>query len=120
MGIEIANVWHFDLRLYLQESSAKLTNQRVSYAFTSSPFSFHARHIYLLPSFSIVILVFTYLLQTSVNSMCENCDCERKTVNRVHWFDASCSVIPVNNSITLISSVQSLAGLNFLPLTVYV
>jgi len=28
-----------------QESSAKLTNQRVSYAFTSSPFSFHARHI---------------------------------------------------------------------------
>jgi len=49
-----------------QESSAKLTNQRVSYAFTSSPFSFHARHI--------VILVFTYLLQTSVNSMCENCD----------------------------------------------
>ena len=28
-----------------QESSAKLTNQRVSYAFTSSLFSFHARHI---------------------------------------------------------------------------
>ena len=28
----------------LQESSAKLTNQRVSYAFTSSPFSFYARH----------------------------------------------------------------------------
>ena len=28
-----------------QESSAKLTNQRVSYAFTSSPLSFHARHI---------------------------------------------------------------------------
>jgi len=100
-----------------QESSAKLTNQRVSYAFTSSPFSFHARHIYLLPSSSIVILVFTYLLQTSVNSMCENCEC--KTVNTVHWFDASCSVISVNNSITLISQVQSLAGLHFLPLTVY-
>jgi len=28
-----------------QESSAKLTNQRVSYAFISSPLSFHARHI---------------------------------------------------------------------------
>jgi len=40
---------HGPLYLYLcdskQESSAKLTNQRVSYAFTSSPFSFHACHI---------------------------------------------------------------------------
>ena len=41
--------------------------------------------------------------------MCENCEC--KTVNTVHWFDAYCSVIPVNNSITLISPVQ--AGLHF-------
>jgi len=46
-----------------------------------------------------------------VNSMCENCEC--KTVNTVHWFDASCSVIPVNNSTTLISPVQSLDGLHF-------
>ena len=45
--------------------------------------------------------------------MCEkNCEC--KTVNTVHWFDASCSVIPVNNSIILISPVQTLAGLHFL------
>jgi len=44
-----------------------------------------------------------------VNSMCETCEC--KNVNTVHWFDASCSVIPVNNSITLISPVQ--AGLHF-------
>jgi len=44
-----------------------------------------------------------------VNSMCENCEC--KIVN--HWFDASCSVIPLNNSITLISPVQSIAGLLF-------
>ena len=44
-----------------------------------------------------------------MNSMCENCEC--KTVNTVHWFDASCSVIPANNSITLISPVQ--AGLHF-------
>jgi len=59
-----------------------------------------------------------------VNNMCENCEC--KTVNTVHWFDASCSVISVNNSIALISPVQAglilhtvLPGLHFLPLTVY-
>jgi len=45
-----------------QENSAKLTNQRVSYAFTSSPLSFHARHI--LPtskfqhSYSSILLPF--------------------------------------------------------------
>ena len=45
-----------------QESSAKLTNQRVSYAFTSCPFSFHACHI--LPaskfqySYSCILLIF--------------------------------------------------------------
>jgi len=56
-----------------QESSAKLTNQqqltnqRVSYAFTSSPFSFHARHILPIhPSSSIVILVF-YLFSTGIS-----------------------------------------------------
>ena len=60
-----------------QENSAKLTNQRVSCAFTSSPFSFHVRHI--LPSskfqnnYTCILLIF---LQTSVNNMCENCDCE--------------------------------------------
>ena len=37
--------------LHQQESSAKLTNQRVSYAFTSSPFSFHARHILPISKF---------------------------------------------------------------------
>ena len=63
----------------------------------------------LLPSSSRVILVF-YLFSTGImNNMCENCEC--KTVNTVHWFDASCSVIPVNNSITLIPPVQ--AGLHF-------
>jgi len=47
-----------------QESSAKLTNQRVSYAFSSGPFSFHARHILPASKFqhsdscSIVILAF--------------------------------------------------------------
>ena len=64
----------------------------------------------LLPA--SLLLSFTYFLQASVNSMCENCEC--KIVNTVHWFDASCSVIPVNNSINLISPVQSLAaGLHF-------
>jgi len=49
-------------RIQIQESSAKLTNQRVSYAFTSSPFSFHACHI--LPaskfqySYSCILLIF--------------------------------------------------------------
>ena len=43
--------------------------------------------------------------------MCENCEC--KNLNTVHWFDASGSVIPLNNSISLISPVQSLAGLHF-------
>jgi len=63
------------------------------------------------PSSSIVILVFYLFSTASVNSMCENCEC--KTVNTVHWFDASCSVIPLNNTITLISPVQSRAGLHF-------
>ena len=46
-----------------QESSAKLTNQRVSYAFISSPLSFHPVIFCLLPSSSIVIIVF-YLFST--------------------------------------------------------
>ena len=51
-----------------QESSAKLTNQRVSYAFISSPFNFHACQI--LPasnfqySYSCILLIY------------ENCECE--------------------------------------------
>jgi len=48
-----------------QESLAKLTNQRVIYAFTSSPFSFHARH-----SFSIVILVF-YVFSSDISEQHE-------------------------------------------------
>ena len=64
-----------------QENSAKLTNQHVSCAFTSSLFSFHVRHI--LPSskfqnsYSCILLIF---LQTSVNNMCENCECEYSTL----------------------------------------
>ena len=48
----------------IQESSAKLTNQRVSYAFTSSLFSFHARPILPTSKFQL-FLYFTYFLQTS-------------------------------------------------------
>ena len=72
-----------------QESSAKLTNQRVSYAFTSSPFSFHACHILPASKFQL-FLYFTYFLQASVNSMYENSEC----VNTVHWFEASSSGNP--------------------------
>ena len=64
----------------------------------------------LHPSSSIVILAFYLGIS---EQMCENSEC--KTVNTVHWFDASCSVIPLNNSINLISPVymQSPAGLHF-------
>jgi len=45
-----------------QESSAKLTNERVSYVFTSSPLSFHARHILPISmfqhSYSCILLIF--------------------------------------------------------------
>jgi len=107
-----------------QESSAKLTNQRVSYAFTSSPFSFHSRHT--LPtskfqhSYSCILLIFyRYQWTAWVRTLVRTENCESVSVNTVHWFDASCSVIPLNNTITLISPVQSLTGLHFLPLTVY-
>jgi len=49
-----------------QESSAKLTNQRVSHAFASSPLSFHPVIFCLLPSTSIVFLVF-YLVSTGIS-----------------------------------------------------
>jgi len=78
------------LSVITQESSAKLTNQRVSYAFTSSPFNFHAFHI--LPAFkfqysySSILLIF-YRHQWTA--------CMRTvSVNTVHWFDASSSVNP--------------------------
>ena len=75
--IEVGDKWRRNDIIVEQENSAKLTNQRVSCAFTSSSFSFHVRHI--LPtskfqnSYSCILLIF---LQTSVNNMCENCDCE--------------------------------------------
>jgi len=64
----IANIPETAVRLKVsqirQESSPKLTNQRFSYAFnTSSPFSFHARHI--LPTskfqhgYSCILLIFS-------------------------------------------------------------
>jgi len=61
------------LTMALQESSAKLTNQRVNGAFTSSPFSIdHARHILSISKFQHSYFTFSI----SVNSMCENCKCE--------------------------------------------
>ena len=70
VGLELSSI---NYHLIVEESSAKLTNQRISYAFTFSPFSFHARHI--LPaskfqhSYSYNLLIF----YRPVNSMCENC-----------------------------------------------
>jgi len=69
----------------------------------------------LHPSSSIVILVF-YLFSTGISEQHEwelwVCKCKYT----VHWFDASCSLIPLNNSMDnsyFISPVQSLAGLHF-------
>ena len=90
-----------------QESSAKLTNQRISYAFTSSPLSFHARHI--LPSskfqhsYSRILLIF-YRHQWIACVKTVLWVWILALLNTVHWFDASSSVTPMitphNNYIT--------------------
>jgi len=59
-------LWH----LLKQERSAKLTNQRFSYAFASSPLNFHACHI--LPaskfqySYSCILLISTGISEQHV------------------------------------------------------
>jgi len=91
---------------YEQESSAKLTNQRVSYVFTSSPLSFHARHILstskFQDSYSCILLIFL-----------DNSDSERHVWELLVWIQFTAltlplQVTPMNNSITLLSLVQSL------------
>jgi len=99
--------------IWLQENSAKLTNQRVSCAFTSSPFSFHVRHI--LPtskfknSYSCILLIF---LQTSVNNVCHHDVWELRLWVWIQYTGLTLPVqeagTPANNSIILISPVQSL------------
>ena len=128
--VEIVECWVFDHHYYSlshpvtsdritylelhneirQENSAKLTNQRVSCAFTSSPFSFMCVISCLLPSSRIVILVFYLFFYRHQWTTCVRTVSVTVTVNTVHWFNASCSGTPVNNSIALrpISSVQSL------------
>ena len=64
-----------------QESSAKLTNQLVSYAFTSSPLSFHAHHI--LPTSKFQHSYFTFFLYQWTACV------KTVSVNTFHWFDAS-------------------------------
>ena len=71
-----------------QESSAKLTNQRVSYVFTSSPFSSMPVIFCLLPSSSIVILVFYLFSYMHQWTACNPC-MRTVSVNTVHWYDAS-------------------------------
>jgi len=56
-----------DVYTHTQESSAKLTNQRVSYAFTSSPFSFHARHILRTSKFQHSYILVLYLFSTGIS-----------------------------------------------------
>ena len=60
----------------------------------------------LLPSSGIVILVYYLFFCRHQWTTCMRT--VTVSVNTVHWFDASCSGTPVNNSITLISPVQSL------------
>ena len=110
------------LWLLVQENSAKLTNQRVSYAFTSNPLSFHARHI--LPTSKLqhrysCILLILYTTDISEQHVWE------LSVNTVHsplvWrFLSFSSVTPMNTPITLISPVAYSRWATFLlPLTVY-
>jgi len=72
---------HKCLNIKKQETSAKLTNQRISYAFTSSLLSFHARHILPTSKFQhSYSCMFTYFSrhqwQWTACVMCENCECE--------------------------------------------
>jgi len=93
-----------------KRSSAKLTNQHVSYAFTSSPLSFHARHI--LPtskfqhSYSCILLIF-YTTDISEQHMWELWVWIQST-----GLTLPLQVTPMNNPITLITST-SVAGLHF-------
>jgi len=59
----------------------------------------------LLPSSSIVIFVF-YLFSTGISE--QHVWELSVSVNIVYYFDASCSVTPMNNSITFKSPIQSL------------
>ena len=94
---------------YQQENSAKLTNQRVRYAFSSSPLSFHARHV--LPtskfqhSYSCILLIF-YITDIS----------EQHVWELWVWIQSTgltfpLRVTPMNKPITLITS--TVAGLHF-------
>jgi len=100
--------FHIDCSTFLkikQESSSKRTNQHVSYAFTSSPLSFHARHI--LPTskfqhnYSWILLIF-YTTDISEQHVWELW---------LVWIQFTGLTLPlqrnpVNNPITLISPVQ--------------
>ena len=82
-----------------QESSAKLTNQRISYAFTSSTFSFHACHI--LPTSKFKHSYFTYFLYQWTARLKTECELIQFTCLTLPLRGT-----PANNPITLISPVQ--------------
>jgi len=84
--------------VYTQESSAKLTNEHVSDAFTSSPFEIHVCHILHTSKFQHSYFTFFLYQRTAF--------VKTVSVNTVHWFDASSlRNTPVNKPITLISPV---------------
>ena len=72
MGGLGVKVQHFPLTMQIayscinQENSAKLKNQRVSYAFTSSPFSIHVRHILPTSKFQHSYFTFFYVSEQHV------------------------------------------------------
>ena len=103
----VTSPWHYEHRTTSTRNSAKLTNQHVSCACTCSPFSFHVH--YILPtsnfehSYSGILLIF-YRHQWTT--------CVR-TVSVMVWIQFTgltfpLRVTPMNNPITLVSSVQSL------------
>ena len=88
---------------------------RPSYAFTSSPFSVHDRHI--LPTSNIDILVVHYLFSNSIDISEQHIMWELWT----QFFGLTLPLrgTPVNNHIKLISPETRVPGLQILPLTVW-
>jgi len=107
--VQISNIFCSELssiqssKRALTRNSAKLTNQRVSYAFTFSPFSIHVRHI--LPtskfqhSYSCILLIL-YISEQHVWELWVWIQLTGLTI--------PLRLTPMKNPITLISPVQSL------------
>jgi len=92
-------------RVINKKNSAKLTNQCLSYVFTSSPFSIHVHHI--LPtskfqhSYSCILFIFYRHQWTAC--------VKTVSVKQFTGWTLPLRGIPVNNPITLTSSLQTLS-----------